>query len=175
MNKHPRVGHPLPRVALARASADAIEPLRLDALVARRRALVFGVPGAFTPVCTHEHVPDFVANAAALRRSGYELLVCVAPNDPFTLHAWSRQVDPEGELVFLSDGNGELARALGLAARHPDYYLGHSNDRYLMTVADGRIAHLAVEPSLTVITCTRPRDLPPHVDGPGRGSVEAEV
>jgi peroxiredoxin len=169
MNKHPRVGSALPPVDLAKASADAIDPVRLDALIGRRRALLFGVPGAFTPVCTHEHVPDYVANAAALRQSGYELLVCVAPNDPFTLHAWSRRVDPAGSLLFLSDGNQALARALGVEARHPEYFLGHGNHRYLLTAEAGRITHLAVESSLTIITCTRAADLPDAPDS-GRSS-----
>jgi peroxiredoxin len=160
MKKHPQAGRPVPRVMLAQASATDIEPVQLDVLIGSRRALLFGVPGAFTPICTHQHVPDYVTNAAALRRSGYELLVCVAPNDPFTLHAWSRSVDPKGSLLFLSDGNQDLARALKLETRHDEYFVGKSNFRYLLTTNAGRIDHLAVEDSFSALTCTRAAHLP---------------
>ena len=160
MNKTSGLGDLVPSAELARASATAIEIVRFEQLVGPRRALVLGVPGAFTPVCTHDHLPKFVDHAASLRRSGYDLLVCVVPNDPFTAAAWQQQVDPKGEMLFLSDGNRALARALGLEASHGDYFLGHSNERYMMICVDGRITHLAVEPNFTLLTCTRPGDLP---------------
>jgi peroxiredoxin len=160
MKKQFQVGSTLPRVLLAKADANSIETVQLDVLIGSRRALLFGVPGAFTPVCTQQHVPDFIANAAALRRSGYELLVCVAPNDPFTLDVWSRSVDPEGVLLFLSDGNQHLARALQVEAQHEEYFVGKSNLRYLLTTNSGRIDHVAVEESFTALTCTRAAHLP---------------
>jgi peroxiredoxin len=152
------IGHLVPDVTLAKASRNAIETVSFRDVMGDRKGLVLGVPGAFTPICTTEHVPDFVRNVARLRRVGFERLVCIAPNDPFTLHAWRQLVDPQEELIFLSDGNRDFARALDLHAKHPDYYLGHSNRRYLLLVDKLKITRLSVEPTVDLITCTRSCD-----------------
>jgi len=160
MPKTLQVGSEVPALDLAVAAPDHVETVRLDHLFAEGRHLVFGVPGAFTPVCTDEHVPDFVRNAAALRKSGFDRLVCIAPNDPFTLDAWRRRVDPDGTLLFLSDGLGMFARALGVETQFQDHFLGRSNNRYLLTTGAGTITHLAVEQTPTLLSCTRARDVP---------------
>ncbi len=155
-----RSGNLLPKITLGRYVDGLIEPIRLDELLSRGRGLVVGVPGAFTPVCTTQHVPDFVRNAATLRASGYDHLICVAPNDPFTLEAWRTIVDPKGQLMFLSDGNWELSRALAVEASHSDLFLSRSTHRYLLTTRDQIVSHLAIEPVVTLLTCTRSTDLP---------------
>jgi peroxiredoxin len=137
-----------------------IRTVVLDGSLLQGNSLIFGVPGAFTPVCTFQHVPDFVAAEPALRKSGYTNLICVAPNDPFTLKAWSSAVDPEHKLLFLSDGNRVLASALGVRASYPEYFLGHSVSRYLLTVKGIVVSHIAIEPTLDILTCTRPGDAP---------------
>ncbi len=160
MHSRLTVGDILPRAELAKLAHGAIEIVPLQKLLQDGRSLIFGVPGAFTPVCTEHHVPDYVKNEAMLRRSGYDQLICVAPNDPFTLSAWSRLVDPENTLLFLSDGNGDLARSLGVATSYTDHFLAHSTRRYLLTTQHRMITHFAVEPTLTLLTCTRSGDLP---------------
>ena len=158
------IGSLVPRVELAKASTTEIEVVQLGELIGNRGVLVLGVPGAFTPACTNEHVPRFVESATKLKRSGFELLICVVPNDPFTACAWQTSVDPEGTMLFLSDGNRELASAIGVQAAHPQYFLGHSVHRYMFTCVGGRISHFAVERNPVLLTCTRPGDLPAFAD-----------
>ncbi len=153
------IGRFIPNVILAQSSDMFVRSVELRGFIGEEKALIFGVPGAFTPVCSQQHVPDFVQNARRLRRAGFTRLICVAPNDPFTLRAWERTVDPEGELTFLSDGNHELARALAVVAKHPAYFLGHGTFRYLLTAHGGRITHFAVEPAVELLTCTRSCDI----------------
>jgi len=139
---------------LAHLVDGAVEFVSTRALFAKRKSIVVGVPGAFTPVCTRQHVPDFIRNADKFRASGYDHLVCVAANDPFVVAAWAATIDPKGKLSYFADGNLKLARALGLLCREEALGLGERSQRYLMMVDDGVITRLRVEPSILVFTCT---------------------
>src|SRR4051794_70069 len=99
------VGGRGPDVALGYLADGVIKSVRTPELFAGKKSIVIGVPGAFTPVCTNEHVPDFVRHADEFRSSGYQQLLCIAPNDPFVISAWSLVIDPERKLRFLADGN----------------------------------------------------------------------
>jgi peroxiredoxin len=164
VNRNSFIGSLVPKVKLAKASTTEVDVVQLGDLIGNSGALVLGVPGAFTPACTNEHVPRFVESAMKLKRSGYKLLICVVPNDPFTARAWQTSVDPEETMLFLSDGNRDLANAIGVQTAHPQYFLGHSVHRYMFTCDHGRISHFAVERNPALLTCTRPGDLPGMVD-----------
>jgi peroxiredoxin len=147
-------GLPIPDVQLGALENDAVVFLPARSLFAGRRAIVIGVPGAFTPVCTRQHVPDFVKNAGTLRASGFDFLACIAPNDPFVLKMWARDVDPQGKLRFLSDGNLDWTNALGLGSLERKLCLGQRSQRYMLVVENGQIARAKIEPSVLDFSCT---------------------
>ena len=84
-----RVGQRLPPVALGELVHGEIRRVPLDALLAGRRTGIFGVPGAFTPICSQRHTPTFVSQAAALKKTGIDKVSCIGPNDPWTMFAWA--------------------------------------------------------------------------------------
>jgi peroxiredoxin len=129
-------------VLLAHIENNKLRTVAVREFLAYGRAALLGVPGAFTPVCTEKHIPDFVRNAEKLMASGYNQLVCIAPNDPFVLKAWSRLLDPEKKLEFLSDGNLDFARALQLKVENCELFLGWRSERYLIMVENGSITRV---------------------------------
>lgn len=148
------VGLMMPAVPLCELVNDELVTTNAAELCANVRAVVLGVPGAFTPVCTHHHVPEFIANAEGLRALGYNALICIAPDAPWAVQRWAKDVDPQGAIRFLSDGNLEFARKFGLTTRIEDLFLGECSKRYLMTVNEGAIERIRVERRVTDITCT---------------------
>jgi 2-Cys peroxiredoxin 5 len=134
-----------PPVSLGELQGERVEVIDLQSLVRTGRAVLLGVPGAFTPICTHQHVPEFVASASELRSAGYSTLVCIAPESPWVVHHWARQVDPEGKIRFLSDGNLAMARLFGLLTSVEDVFLGECSMRYLMSINAGVVERLRVE------------------------------
>ena len=72
--------HVIGRIAFPNAeSIRGVKLLWLFSLSAQ--VVLFGLPGAFTPVCSGNHVPGFISNADAIRAKGVDEIVCVTPND----------------------------------------------------------------------------------------------
>ncbi len=150
-----RAGWRVPDVALAELVNEEIQIVRTPLLFGGRRVAVIGVPGAFTPTCTSQHLPGFIANAKALRASGFSELVCIAPNDPWSVRRWAQDLDPNGAVRFLSDANHDFIRAMGLKMRDESMFLGDCSKRYSMTVNRGIIERIQIESSILNVVCTR--------------------
>jgi 2-Cys peroxiredoxin 5 len=153
------IGMPPPSAVFAELIDDQLHETESRALFAHYKAVIIGVPGAFTPICTRKHLPDFVANADRLRASGVELVVCITPNDPWVNAAWSQQIDPQGKIRMLSDGNLDFARALGMTTMARDLHAGERSRRYLIQMRAGKIDRATVERSILDVSCTRSDDL----------------
>lgn len=81
------------------------------------------------------------------------------PDNPWVVDAWAHSVDPDGRLLFLSDGNLVLARALGVTLMDADHFLGESSARYMMLMQNGMVQRFSVEQSIQKVTCTRSEDV----------------
>lgn len=115
-------------------------------LVANGRSVLVGVVGAFAPERLQLHLTEVQNRAPDLHRLGFTRLICIAPNDPWTVKAWAAIIDPEHRLAFLSDGNLDLARWLGTTfftsrRRH----LGTRSRSYLALVQSGQIERLTLD------------------------------
>lgn len=150
-----RQGQRLPPVTFAELRNGAIATVRLEPLLAGKRSLLIGVPGAFTPICSERHIPQFIEAADGLRKAGFAQLLVIAPSDPFTLAAWAEQMDPQRKLRFLSDGNLEFTRKTGMTSHETALFLGERGRRYTMVVKDAVVERLNVETSVLNVTCTR--------------------
>ena len=112
---------------------------------AGKRIAVFGLPGAFTPTCSAEHVPGFVKLADELKAAGVDEIWCISVNDAFVMGAWGREQQCGGKVRMMADGNGDFARATGLTLDLTARGLGQRSQRYSMLVQDGVVKQLNVE------------------------------
>ncbi|WP_026381362.1 peroxiredoxin [Afifella pfennigii] len=112
-----------------------------------RKVVLFGVPGAFTPTCQNKHLPGFIEHRDSILAKGVDEIVLVAVNDPFVLKAWSATTGADGKVTFLSDGNGEFARAAGLDMDGSGVGLGTRVKRFAAIVEDGVVKAIFVEDS----------------------------
>jgi peroxiredoxin len=114
-------------------------------LVKGKRIVVFGVPGAFTPTCSAQHVPGYVKHAEALKAKGIDEIWCVAVNDAFVMGAWAKEQGSQGIIRMLADGSAEWTRALGLELDLTARGLGIRCQRFAMVIQDGVVEKLAIE------------------------------
>src|SRR5690606_23490767 len=110
-----------------------------------KKVVLFAVPGAFTPTCSVRHLPGFVEKAEAFKAKGIDTVACVAVNDVFVMDAWGKSQNAADKVEMLSDGNGELAKALGLELDATKGGLGMRSKRYAMLVEDGVVKSVHVE------------------------------
>src|SRR5690606_36794417 len=82
------IGDRLPNTALTMATPDGPKPTTVEEVFAGKRAVLFAVPGAFTPTCSARHLPWFLDKAVELKAKGIDLIACVAVNDAFVMRAW---------------------------------------------------------------------------------------
>jgi peroxiredoxin len=142
------VGDPLPQAIFLENGVEGIAPVTGKALFAGRRVVLFGVPGAYTGVCSTRHVPSFIRVADALRAKGVDEIACVAVNDPFVMKAWGEATGATtAGIRMLSDAEGTFARAIGLTFDNPDRGLIGRSKRYALLAKDGVVRVLNVEAS----------------------------
>jgi glutaredoxin/glutathione-dependent peroxiredoxin len=114
-------------------------------LVAGKRIVVFGLPGAFTPTCSAKHVPSYLTHAQDLRALGVDEIWCVSVNDAFVMGAWGRDQKTGGTIRMMGDGSALWTRALGLDQDLTPKGLGVRSQRYSMLLEDGVVKSLHVE------------------------------
>lgn len=110
-----------------------------------KKIVIFGLPGAFTPTCSAQHVPGYVQQAEALKAKGVDEIWCVSVNDAFVMGAWGRDQKSTGVVRMMADGSGIYTKALGLEFDLTAKGLGVRSQRYSMLVEDGVVKQLNVE------------------------------
>jgi peroxiredoxin len=141
------VGDSLPEATFRILGSEGIEKLSTADIFAGKKVVLFAVPGAFTPTCHLKHLPGFIDNAGAFKQKGVDTVACVAVNDPFVLDAWAKASGGAGKVLFLSDGNGEFTRKIGMDFDGSGIGLATRSKRYAMLVEDGVVKALSVEDS----------------------------
>ncbi|MHB8256532.1 MAG: redoxin family protein [Acidiferrobacterales bacterium] len=138
-------GDPLPNATLHELTADGTREVPVEGLVRKRRVVLFGLPGAFTPTCSARHVPGYLALADKIRALGVDEIACVSVNDAFVMGAWGQDQHTDGKIRMLADGNADFTRAIGLEENLSGYGMGLRSKRYSMLVDDGVVVTLNVE------------------------------
>lgn len=112
---------------------------------AGKRIVIFGLPGAYTPTCSAQHVPGYLQHYDALRAKGVDEIWCVSVNDGFVMAAWGRDQKGIGKIRFLGDGSAELAKKLGLDNDLTAAGMGIRMKRFSLLVEDGVVKQVNVE------------------------------
>jgi peroxiredoxin len=125
----------------------SLGPNTFDAgdLAKGKKIVIFGLPGAYTPTCSAQHVPGYVKHAADLKAKGVDEIWCISVNDAFVMGAWGREQNATGIVRMMADGNATFSKALGLDADFSKYGMGTRSQRYSMLVEDGVVKQLNVE------------------------------
>lgn len=111
-----------------------------------KKVVLFSVPGAFTPTCSMKHLPGFVENVDALKQKGVDDVICMSVNDAFVMGAWGKAQQATGKVRMIADGNGELAKALGLTFDGNAFGMGLRSQRFALIVEDGKVTEALIEP-----------------------------
>jgi glutaredoxin/glutathione-dependent peroxiredoxin len=122
-------------------------------------SILVGMPGAFTPVCTSEHLPGFVAASSRLQSLGVKTVAVVTTNDRFVNEEWARSVGviPTGKdevmdvsetsgsiLTLSSDADATLIKALGMA-EDMGFGIGVRSKRFALVCENGNVTNVLLD------------------------------
>ena len=112
---------------------------------AGRKVVLFSLPGAFTPTCSSSHLPRYEELTPVFVDNGIDDVVCLSVNDGFVMDAWAKDRSAADKVTLIADGNGDLAKALGLDFDGSGIGFGIRSQRYALVVNDGVVETVAVE------------------------------
>ncbi|KAJ4722392.1 putative Peroxiredoxin [Melia azedarach] len=110
-----------------------------------KKVVIFGLPGAYTGVCSQQHVPSYKSNIDMFKAKGIDSVVCVAVNDPYVMNAWAEKLQAKDAIEFYGDFDGSFHKSLDLGKDFSAALLGHRSERWSAYVEDGKIKALNVE------------------------------
>lgn len=139
-----QVGDSIPEITLSIMTEDGPEPFSTAEIFRDKKVVLFSVPGAFTPTCSARHLPGYVDHLEDFHANGVDMVACMSVNDVFVMDAWSKNAGADG-IVMLADGNGDLARALGLELDATMFGMGHRSQRFALVAENGTVSKLFIE------------------------------
>lgn len=139
------IGDRFPDVKLKTLTGEGIQDVSTADLLRGKKVVLFGVPGAYTGTCSTRHLPGFIELADQIKARGVDLVACTAVNDIHVLRAWAREHEAGDRVQMLADGNGDLARALGLELDARPFGMGIRSRRYAAILDDGTLTYLAID------------------------------
>ncbi|MSP50772.1 MAG: peroxiredoxin [Alphaproteobacteria bacterium] len=140
-----KVGDKFPNVTLRYMGANGPATISTDELTKGKKVVLFNVPGAFTPTCSAKHLPGFVQNADKIKGKGIDTVACVSVNDAFVMDAWGKVQNVGSKVMMLADGNGDLARSMGVEMDGSSFGLGQRARRYSMVIDNGKVTKFNLE------------------------------
>ena len=88
------------------------EEISIKQIVGDEKAILFGLPGAFTPTCSAKHLPGFVSAANQLKEKNIKKVICISVNDPFVMDAWGKVHNAHNKILMVGDYNGDFTKIL---------------------------------------------------------------
>lgn len=147
-------GTPLPPVELWEGTPHDV--VKITDLFKGKKGILFGVPGAFTPVCSSSHLPGYIGDYEKLTKAGAEVIACVSINDAFVMAAWGTANGSSGKVHMLADQSGSLTKALGVELDLNDMLGNVRCKRFSALIVDNVIKTMNVEDNSLEATCSMP-------------------
>ena len=134
-------GDCFPNVKLYRMKEGAPEKVSSADLFNKKKVILVGVPGAFTPTCSNDHLPGYVKYYDSFKSKGIDEIFFISVNDPFVMEKWGESVG-QNSLKFIADSNGEFMNSSELMIDLSAAGLGKRLSRFSMFVDNGLIKEI---------------------------------
>ena len=123
------------------------EPIKknIEELFKNKKAIIFGLPGAYTSICSTKHLPGYVNLYQQFKDKGIDHIVCMSVNDPFVMNAWGKENNVDNKIVMIGDPFLNFTKAIGAEVDKSGRGLGVRSNRYTMLVEDMKVIKLKEE------------------------------
>ena len=123
------------------------EPIKKDIIdiLKNKKVVLFGVPGAYTSVCSAKHLPGYVSNYDNYKSKGIDHIICLSVNDPFVMNAWGKSHEVDNKLVMIGDPYLNFTKSIGAEVDKTGRGLGVRSNRYTMLIDNLKVSKLQEE------------------------------
>ena len=117
----------------------------MEEFLKNKKAIIFGLPGAYTSVCSAKHLPGYVIMYDNYKGEGIDQIICISVNDPFVMNAWGKENNVESKILMMGDPFLNFTKAIGADVDKSGRGLGIRSNRYTMLVDDMKVIKLQEE------------------------------
>ena len=123
------------------------EPIKknIENILKDKKSVIFGLPGAYTSVCSAKHLPGYVNNSEKYKQKGINQIICMSVNDPFVMNAWGKENNVGDKIIMVGDPFLNFTKAIGAEVDKSGRGLGIRSNRYTMLVDNLKIIKIQEE------------------------------
>ena len=123
------------------------EPSKKDitALLKDKKVVLFGLPGAYTSVCSAKHLPGYVNSYEKYKSKGIDYIICMSANDPFVMDAWGKSLNVQDKILMIGDPFLNFTKSIGAEVDKSARGLGIRSNRYTMLIENLKVIKLQEE------------------------------
>jgi|TARA_B110000971_G_scaffold180544_1_gene187057 peroxiredoxin len=129
---------------------NAAQKVDTKSLFVGHKAIIFGVPGAYTKVCSTKHLPGYVKNFEEAKKKGVTKIICLSVNDPNVMKAWGDTHNVKDKILMLGDPYCKFTKSIGAEIERNEKGLGMRSSRYTMLVEEGIVTKIKEETDAAV-------------------------
>ena len=124
------------------------EPIKknIENILKDKKSVIFGLPGAYTSVCSAKHLPGYVNNSEKYKQKGIDQIICMSVNDPFVMNAWGKENNVGDKIIMVGDPFLNFTKAIGAEVDKSGRGLGIRSNRYTMLIDNLMIIKIQEEP-----------------------------
>jgi peroxiredoxin len=117
----------------------------IEEFLKNKKVVIFGLPGAYTPVCSAKHLPGYVNMHQKYKDKRIDHVICMSVNDPFVMKAWGKENNVGDKIIMAGDPFLNFTKAIGAEVDKSSRGLGVRSNRYTMFVDDSKVVKLQEE------------------------------
>ena len=123
------------------------EPIKknIKDIFKNKKIVLFGLPGAYTSVCSAKHLPGYVNMYEKYRDKNIDQIICISVNDPFVMNAWGKENNVGKKILMIADPFLNFTKSIGAEVDKSSRGLGFRSNRYTMLIDNLKIVELQVE------------------------------
>ena len=114
-------------------------------ILKNKKVIIFGLPGAYTSVCSAKHLPGYVNMYQKYKDKGIDHIICVSVNDPFVMNAWGKENNVGDKIIMMGDPFLNFIKAIGAEVDKSGRGMGIRSNRYTMLVEDMKVIKIKEE------------------------------
>ena len=123
------------------------EPIKknIEEILKNKKVVLFGLPGAYTSVCSAKHLPGYVNMYEEYKKKGIDKIICISVNDPFVMNAWGKENNVGEKVLMMGDPYLNFTKAIGADVDKSGRGLGVRSNRYTMLIDNLKVVKLREE------------------------------